>query len=680
MRTGILRTVAARAAAALVGLITLAALATAFSVPARAAEPAAAPPPAATAPESAAPAADKIFEGQVEAGYHVLDADDGLSRVLPYVADKDGPVLGVDLLYLTPGFGSLRLESGFLTEDTWRAEAEYNHGADVHFMAGTQSFTHARSHLPAAPNVSLGALVEGKDLDPGRTYRDELQESTASVKVRIPGYPAHLSASGRIFTRQGNEQLRYYYRNCTTSRCHMNSRTRELDQETREYTLGLDTHVGPVDLAYAHTARTYRDDAADPVDAIGAFRGGLPAGDYVHDYNPDNRSFSDKVTLNTNLTNRVVLAASYVGGEQENESADLARRTRTAGASLSWRPSASAFVVGRYAYDEQRAIDTSASALALMIANNKKHATDEYTHQHVLEPERTRHTGEISARFSPVATVELGPRVRYRELTRRAILELEGDAYVDETGTTRSTLASLDGRWRPGGSIVLDASVGHEWTENPAYAVETTKAFRYELSGSWTPSPLLLVRAAWQGVRGKNDDAQSLAFAYPEKPDWTDPERTVNADAFSLMASYTPVKVLNLTASWSLNDNGVEQDIVFGGAGYSYFSPDTSWSGHYQVADLRARWAATTRLTLTAGGTWVDSLESYAPNFSKDAGLEEISRVEFTKLLGSLEAEVRLTDAVGLNLAAFWAKYDDQKDDDGDETAQGLLAALGFRW
>jgi hypothetical protein len=340
--------------------------------------------------------------------------------------------------------------------------------------------------------------------------------------------------------------------------------------------------------------------------------------------------------------------------------------------------------LGRYAYDEQRAVDVGALARELIDANNANHATNGYGHQHVAEPERTRHTGELAARFSPLETVELGPRVRYRELTRRAIRELEGEVYVGEPGTTRSTLVSLDGRWRPVRTLTFDATFGHEWTDDPAYATETTRASRYELTGTWTPSPVWLLRAAWQVVRGTNDDADALAFGYAEKPDWADPERTVDADAVSLMASFTPVAAFTLTATWSFAENGIEQDMIFGapagGAAYSFFSPDTSWSGHYQIADLRARWAATKRLTLTAEGIWVDSLESYAPDFAKDQYLEDISRVEFTKVLASLEAEVRLTDAMALNLAAFWADYDDQTDEGGDATATGLLASLGYRW
>lgn len=675
MRTSTLRTVADRALWAFGALITIATIATASASPAMADQP-------------ATPADEKIFEARLEAGYRAVDTEGSQSLLSPYDPLTDGPVLGLDLLYLTPGFGTLRLEAGFLTDENWRAEAEYNHGADVDVEVSTQTFTHDTGHLPPVSPVNvyipppLGSLeVEGSDADPGREYRSDQQENRASVRVRVPGYPAHVRADGRIYTRRGDEQMRYFFRSCSTHLCHMDSRKRDLDQETREYTLGFDAHAGPVDIAYSHAVQTFSDDAADPVVAVGNMLNGRAAGDYEHDVNPDLRFSGDRLSLNTNLTNRVVLSAAYDGGEQRNETSDISRRTRNAGATASWRLNSSTFLVGRYTYDEERSGDLGAEARALREKNSTGHANA--SHKHVLDPERTRHTAEISTRFSPVAKVDVGARLRYRARTRHTLIEKETDGFDDEYEKTRSTLAALDGRFKPAPTLSLEASLGREWTDSPLYSIETTELMRYGLGGSWTPSPVFLFRATWQGFRGKNDDAEALQYAYAGSPKLSDPERSVHGDSLSIMASFVPAPAFSLTASWTLTDNDVEQDMIFGNVsnyGFSYLSPDTDWSGRSQVASLQARWKLSRRLTLTAGGSWVESLERYTPTFEEGDGLEEASTVEFTKLLGSLEAEVRLTDAVGLTLAAFWAKYDDRVDDADDATARGLLAAVGYRW
>jgi hypothetical protein len=462
----------------------------------------------------------------------------------------------------------------------------------------------------------------------------------------------------------------------------MDSRTREIDQETRRYTVGLDAHAGPVDLAFSHAAQTYRDDAPDPILSNGGVTGGLPPGDYPHDVNPDLRSDANRLTLNTNLANRAVLSLVFSDGEQRNETSDISTRTRNAGANLSYRLGPSAYLSARYTYDEERSGDLGDAATALRVARNKAQAATRF--QHVLDPEETRHTGELAARFSPVTALDLNARVRYRALERFSIITKVGTEFPDEAILTKSTLASLGGRFRCSSALSLDASLGREWTDGPAYAVETTGITRFGLVATWTPAPVLLLRAGWDGFRGENDDREAIQRASAVlPPDTGSPKRSVSGDAFTAMAAYTPAPAFNLTASWSLTDNGVEQDLIFGSPAnptFSFLSPDTSWSGRAQVADLRARWACSSRLALTAGAMWIDSLESYSPNFAQGVGLEEISTVEFTKLLGSLQAELRVTGAVGLTLAAFWARYDDEADDAGDGTAQGVLAAVDVRW
>lgn len=690
MQTVTLRTATRRARAA-AGL--LAVLLTLPAPRSFAGEPPASPaPPAVAAAPAAADGEDRIFEVRLDAGYRAIDVDGDRSLLFPYDSLADGPILGFDLLYLTPGFGTLKLEAGYADGDTYRADLGFNHGSDIQLQAGTQSFTHARSHTGPVPSVRVdtpppaGMDVEGSDGDPGRAYRDEHRETTAAAKVRVPGYPAHVFASGRIDRRGGERQMRNFFRSCSTHLCHADSRTRELDAETNQYTVGVDAHAGPVDLAYSHAAQTYRDNAADPLAPAGDFTPPYTSnlkGDVPYDVNPDLRSAADRLTLNTNLSNRMVLSLAFANSEQKNETSDVTRITQNAGADLTYRIGRSSSVTARYAYVEERSGDVGDAALAARVKRNQAQATTR--HQHVLSPKESSSTGELEARFSPVAALDLDARLRYRSLERYNIIDKEGATFVDEADTTTSTLASVGGRYRLSPGLALDASLGREWTDGVVYAVETVGITRYGLGASWTPAPSLLLRVDWQGFRGKNDDQAALQHAYAAVPAaaGSPPERTVSGDAYMALATYTPAPAFTLTASWSLTDNGVEQDLLFGSpanAGFAFSSPDTSWSGRAQLADLRARWEVTKRVALTADGMWIDSLESYAPTFVQGTGLEEISRVEFTKLLASLLAELHLTGAVGLTVGAFWTKYDDQVEDGGDGTAQGLLAALSVRW
>ena len=78
--------------------------------------------------------------------------------------------------------------------------------------------------------------------------------------------------------------------------------------------------------------------------------------------------------------------------------------------------------------------------------------------------------------------------------------------------------------------------------------------------------------------------------------------------------------------------------------------------------------------------TWIDARESYAPTFPAGEGLEEVGAVEFTKVIATLAADVRLTERVGITLEGSWADYDDAVDDANDGSALGALVAVNVRW
>jgi len=635
-------------------------------------------------------AANEIFEVRLDTGYRATDVDDNRAFLFPYDPLESGPVFGFDLLYLTPAAGTIAVEGGFIDADGWHASGEYSRGADLAVRAETMRFSHAREHRAAvapanSPAPGYGAVeIEGHDADPGASYRDVRQDTRASVRLRAPSYPAHLRASGRVMVHKGEQQMRYFFRSCSTHVCHVNERTRPLDQETKEYQVGLDSHLGWVDLSYGHSALTYRDNADDPVDAIGDISGGLPAGNYAHDVNPDISSHADEVRLNTLLSNRVVLSAAYADATQDNDDGGVGRRTRTAGANLAWRATPTLSFVARYDWDRDETDHLSAAARALREQTNAAHASSGWTHQHVVEPEDTRQSADLRAGYDAGGRLSGGLRVGWRGREQRALIHKVAGEWNDDPAKSTTTFATLDARVHAAAGLEIDGSAGLERTSDPELAVDTTSLRRFGLGVTWTPVAPLTLRAAWQGYRGKNDDEAALQAAYEglEEP-VPGAERSVRGDAYTVMAAWVPCERFSLSASWGLTDAGIEQDLLIGAPtnpAYVIPSPDTDWSGRTQVADVRATWTATRRLAFTAEALWIDGLESYEPTAAQAAGLEELGTVDFQKLMATLTAEVRITREVGCTLGGFWARYRDEAGGEGDGTVRGLLATVDLSW
>ncbi|MHB8835628.1 MAG: hypothetical protein ACYC9Y_07960 [Candidatus Methylomirabilia bacterium] len=637
---------------------------------------------------------DRLFAGHLQAGYTGANVEDNRTFVQPYDPLESGAVLGLDLNYLSPSFGTFSLESAFRGSDDWNAALDYGRAAAVDINVQSRTFTHARAHteLPEdyeVANFAAGGLIgESHDANPGAQYADTLSDTRASVKVRVPGYPAHLSASGRVYRHQGNQQMIYFFRSCSTEVCHVKSQTRTLDQVTREYALGADAHAGPIDIVYSRTFSTFRDDARDPVAAFGDLSytpaQSSKAGDYSHDVNPDLRSFRDEVKINTNLANRGVVSLAYTRQEQENETSGITRGDQHAALDASYLVRPLLFAVVHLNYDGERTLDLSAKARATRDKDSEFHIKNGQSHFHAVEPEYERWSGEVGLRLVPRSGAKFLLRGGYRTNKRVSVIYKTGGVWDDDPNISRTTHAALDGKWRFGRVLDLDGTLAQEWTTDPAYAIEATSLTRYGLGAAWAPDTVFSLRLGYAGYSGTNDDEAALERGYAKLAKIDEGfSRKVTGNAVNLLASLTPAPAFTLTAAYSWSDNGIEQDLRFGGPSggtLSYVSEDTAWSGTTQVANLRAIWAATSRLKLTGEGTWVSGRESYAPDFAADADLKEFGTGEFTKLYAALGAEISVTKTLGCTLTGFWSAYDDRQDEKGDGHALGMLAAIDVRW
>lgn len=640
---------------------------------------------------------DRMFAAHLQAGYTGASVEDNRTFLEPYDPLESSLVLGLDLLYVKPSFGALSLETGFRGSDDWDAALGYDHAAAFGVDIETRKFTHARAHneLPAAYDVlavpSIPPIIfkgDSQDKNPGTVYADTLSETRVGLKVRTPGYPAHLSASGRVYRNQGSQQMVYFFRSCSTSVCHVKSQTRALDQETQEYTLGADAHTGPVDISYKRTFLTFRDKADDPVDTFGGFfylpgQSSMP-GDYRHEVNPDLRSFKDELKVNSNLANRGVVSLAYARQEQENEESGITRGNQHAAFEGTYLLRSQLFAVARLTYDEERTLELSKEARATRVNNNNLHIKGGQSHIHAMEPASDSWAGEVGLRFVPQSGAKFLLRAGYGSRKRSSVVYKSGNDWDYDPLLSKTTHAALDGSWRFGRSFDLDGTVAQEWTADPAFATEATSLTRYGLGATWTPDTVFSLRLGYAGYLGTNDDEAALERAYAKLQKLDEGfSRKVTGNAVNLLASYTPAPAFTLTAAYSWSDNGIEQDMRFGtpsGGKLSYVSPDTTWSGRTQVANLRAIWAATSRLKLTGEGIWVSGTESYDPNFAADADLEQLSTKELTKLYAALGGEVSVTKAVGLTIKGFWTAFDDQQDEKGDGHALGILAAVDVRW
>ena len=198
-----------------------------------------------------------------------------------------------------PAAGASSSKGASATTRTGTPTPSTSHGADFSIGIRAQEFFHIQEHKEYAPDFETPAPgfgsvhVVGSDADPGKEYYSDFSEFTGEFKVRVPSYPAHVRGDARLYKKEGPNQLRYFSRNCATHICHSNSRTRDIDQETQEYNIGFDAHVGFVDVVYNRNFLSFEDKADDPMDFFGPFFLGRASARHV----PPPRQSRDRVLL-----------------------------------------------------------------------------------------------------------------------------------------------------------------------------------------------------------------------------------------------------------------------------------------------------------------------------------------------------------------------------------------------
>jgi hypothetical protein len=593
----------------------------------------------------AAKAAD-ILNGRVSLGFRLVDAQDNPVLVEPYDPQDSRPAVGLEFSYLGT-LGTLALESGFTHEDDWGAHVHFNRSADIVAGVTVEKITRWNTRWDLAPTV-----IVPDDKDPDGTYRSTLSDVEATLRMRLPAWPAHVTFGARDYTRRGNDQVTMLDMSCGAPvfGCHVVAKERRLDQTTREFNLGFDAHAGWVDIAYQRHFLTFQDDEPDPVNMFGPFRGVTPAGMRAHNVLPDTRSFSDTVKLNTNMVDRVGASLYYSRGEVENEDDHITEGFVTWAGDLNYSPSRALTLLLRHRYGRQSTEEVSSAVLD---------ARRGVAHL-VLEPGSTTRALEGALTYRPARGLQVN-------------LDL-GRVWLDRDGTERSglpaqtvtTTAALRGKYRLNPAIQFSAGLGTRSTDDPAYATDSTDLVTFDAGIDWTPAPEFACQVIYRGFRGENED-----FA-----------RESDSDNLTGMILIRPADSLSFTAAYFLMTAGLEQDLIFGldEPGYRFTTQDTPWNAISQTAMVEAAWKATPRLALAAKGVVITGEEAYDPVFPRGDDLREIAAVEFTKKVVSLEAVYNLAENLEISLRGAWVRFDDERDDGLDGEMTAVRTGISYKW
>jgi len=638
---------------------------------------------------------------EVAAGYRFVTTNDNPNRAAEYSYLNDSPTFNI-------------LVKKFDTNHKFSLVGDYLGHKDFNFAGGldtnlfrlnlrTERMYHNLDHMPYLPNPagreeSIDASVTYEDKDPGDGYGRQITINEVKLRGKVPNYPAHINLSYWRLEKKGDQQLRFVDEQCAGT-CHMQSRTRKLNQVTEEITAGFDAHLGPADVAFLQTLREFRDKNANPEDTFNSHLLGRPAGDYEHDTAPDSRLVESTFKINLPPSGGFVTSASYTFGKRENESkgsdvrpVDTDTDFQKLAADVTYTPGEKWTVNFRYRMLE---LDSDGPTTQSSSYSFGSFPTDTALVRPSIDIDRNNYAATVSYRPS-------------RRLTLKGDFERE-DIDRNHTGIEQfNSFGGLsDPSWDVPGNETIDrfrlsffsrhleksALKFNGWYEyknvdDPAYGTRLSSSNEFFFSSSYKPSTVWGATGSIDILRGDNDDWTYTQFDGGVKVPF-DLDRDEERENLAIGLWFIPNSIVSADLNYGMLHSKIDQDTLYGAgsAPYSFVDDDSDFEQRVHTLSAGVNLRILENLNCRIEGYHIRSSSEFTPGISEtDApvpsivnpeDLKDISEVDIRQNGVKSRITWQLTRRLRAQFEYTYDDYDDQDSDVFDGSAQTFIASLG---
>lgn len=623
------------------------------------------------------------------AGYRFLQIDSFGGRAAEYEYLHSSAVggalfdsLGKDLKF--------SLEGAFLNDKDYHGDLLTDYKGLYRFHLRTESLFHNLDHeqLFTPAFTSQGIQNQSNDLNPADRYGIRVEQDLAQFRYRLRDYPVHLNLGYWRLAKEGNSQLRFAdhaFQSPTGGANTIFSRTRRIDRQTHEASIGLDSHLGPVDLIYDFKIREFDDRVATPRDNFVERRnfsnalvrsGGLQE----HNEDPESRFHSHTVKLHTSLTGGIVGAASYTFGRRESlsnlEDVIVAERSRdtlhNAAGDFVYTPCKEFSLALKYRRQEVDRDNPATISSAFS-------ATTEQTVRASIDTVKDVALATVS--FRP--TNLLSFKGEYKgEFQQRENAELWQDLAAS-SDTHRGTFSILS---RPLKGLRIKALYSYSTTNRPDYGNSFAEKHEGQFLATYNSLNRWGFTANCRIAEESNDQIGITVFLPPAfQAESLELARGREKSSTSTFASVwvTPLDRLTITGSYGLLRNKTDQALLFDSS--SSDQAVTNYAAQAQVYSISSVYRLDERLDLSLALQQVRSFSEMEPESKTvggvdTSGIKEISRARTVESSVSARADYHLTRNISCALDYSYRDYDEKNSASSDGTVQTVMARLAAKW
>lgn len=633
-----------------------------------------------------------LRSSRISLGYRAVDVQDQAGRAAQYTLFDSGATVATEIKYLNPSLRFM-IEGEYLNDSDYLLETDLDYRGLVRLHASTEKLYHHLDYISydrpdAVGNAPFGEVdVRFSDRSPGERAALEVGIDKVNLRAKLPLYPVHLNLGYWRLQRSGHQQRRYLNEDCTA--CHLESKRRKVDRVTEEVTLGLDAHVGYVNVAVEQVFREFRDRERTPLDSFGTIFGFRAAGDYQHDAVPDSRLTATTFKAGTSPSGGFNAAAGYTLGKQENLShlADVSPvKAETdfhkASADFTLTPRPEVTLNFRY-----RMLDQESSSPAQLLVGGLPGNGIVATRQN-MDLTRASYFGKIAWR--PVRLLTLMGEFEHRDIHRDrtgTFVDPDNPFYdplwkLPEDERINRFRASLIAR--PMGDPRLKFNSWYEFqtSDDPAYGASLEERHRLYAGVAWNPSARFGATTNIRLTEGHNNN-----FV---RSDWnTSLDRRQKQEDFTAGFWTQLTDSVNANLYYGFLRSDLRQDLTYGKGGddgNSLFDSNVDYRQRVHTLTLSTNWQLREPLRALFEARYIRSRSYFTPGFLPEDlpfdtdGLRNLSELEIVQMGLGLGLEWTLAEGWSCSARFSHDDYEDRNTSNFDGAAQLYMLSVARSW
>ncbi len=604
------------------------------------------------------------FDGDVRTGYRWVTQEG--SRTSGEYEDLHSGIAGSAIIEYDPLPNRLLFEVHALSDKDYFGELDYSYGDIFVLNALGRSLFHNLNHYSLGEDDPTTSSPVFQDYDPLAVYGLQDAMNRAQVRIKAPDFPFHIYLEAKNQRKDGLAQQLFLSAFSGSGGFSKSSRSRDIDWRTREVRGTVNSHLGPVEVEYSHTAKQFEATAETRV-MTDIFSGTNSESNLV----PSLESSSDTIKIHSSHTGRIAAAGTYSQGEKlNNDSGTKVVFVNAAGdvTLIPWKELTISVKYRHFDVDEQTPdlVTFSGSAGTLSVRNG-------------IDSQRDLVSGLVRFRATENLTVRM--EYAWESLFRTvwpgySTLPSGEPAYWTLDQRIAKSTARLGATYRLTNRLYLRGDMSRQTAEAPPTSLdntypETSDNARGTLT--WSPTGWLSLLLAG-GVTQEERDQLGAPLAGAK-----------TADRSYALGSATFVigKKTSITPGYAYFQNSMTSAIAYqDSTGAITAETGVPYADTAHVGTLTVAHAVSDTVSLSAdvGRAYLRGNYRSAGVVPGSAGIQNLSDLKSVETTAVADLQIQYTQFLGSQLRYQFRKIDDILDHAQDGKTQLVFAALTFKW